>query len=72
MRLEEREMIREVFVREARADLANRLILFVLRVKYAEQEAAVAARPLALTQVSAHHDNVERVADALLKMNLHY
>ena len=64
--LEEVEVLGQVLVRETRADLANRLVLFVFRIVDAKQETAVAAGALALAQVPAHDDHIEGVADAIL------
>ena len=49
---------------EPGADLAYRLILLCVRVVAREQERAVDVRALALAEVRADDDKVERVADA--------
>lgn len=49
---------------EAGADVADGLVALRRRVVAGEQEGAVDGGALALAEVSAQHDEVERVADA--------
>ena len=56
-------------VRETSSDLANRLILLIFGIVNSEKKASVTSSAFALAEVSAHHNNVQGVAHAILEMN---
>ncbi len=64
--LEEGVMLGKIVVGESGSDLANALVLFVLRIVNAEQESSVTTRAFAFAEVSAHDYNVDSIADSVL------
>jgi hypothetical protein len=65
--MEESEVFGQVFIRETCSDLANSLILFVVRVVNAKKEPTVATCAFALAEVTAHYNNVQRITDTVLE-----
>lgn len=57
-------MTLKIFVREARANLANHLIRLRLFVEASEMERSVDSGTFASPKVGANHDEIERVAHA--------
>ena len=66
MLLEEGVMLGQVVVGEAGADLANALVLFVLRIVNAEQESSVTTGTFAFAEITTHDYNVNSIADSVL------
>merc|ERR1719270_2691495 len=58
-------MLGKVFVGETSSDLANTLVLFILRVIASKKEAAVKSRPLPLAEISSDNDQINCVTNSV-------